>query len=507
MASFSLDGIADLTCESLAWSHRSYKGGKVSAYWFQDEESVIVSDSRELQDMGPQSQPYLIESRQLDPRNRPCVVVEDYLDPIRGLKKARKGAQGCIEDIAESDDGLRFRVTVPNLIDSHTGESATGWVPSRIVKFGYNARFRSLKITGLDLPDVHVPKLARGKVWWTKVETGTLIRYSAPPIEVSSDVNGEPVINFFTHPTNKSIMFHGKCLKGRVYPGDLVYPMVEIMHEGRHEVPFARLPTIGIWANWARGNSLGIAITWKDRHGKWQKLYFEDDTGYEFSDLSKLDVPGTHTGYARVTGLRRFLEQEDVRPMPAWAWDVGTANMVELRYSHLRQTIVMRRSVPDTFIALETKIHGMTVEDTVAPKQLKEQYAAAGIAYDQVNLKFGTWVANRPGDFENGHDPDDGRRSCNFCYLLNEPGGDRFSDELEDKCKKETPKVCVNGWSMGCLPLVFTPAHELQAGTPEGDRRRDAFTMLRFQNPEPFEVDDPCFCELKGFSGSVHFAQ
>ncbi|KAK6003465.1 hypothetical protein QM012_009236 [Aureobasidium pullulans] len=243
--------------------------------------------------------------------------------------------------------------------------------------------------------------------------------------------------------------------------GVRVSAVFEIMDDGKqHEVPWARVPTVGMYRNWSAANALGLRFEWKEgdqfKKMPWQNLhaYSYETTAEDTTDVGT----GALHSYATAEGIRRYLEQETVTNPGAWFRNYGTARILDVSYDHLTQTTTLKEIFPGPPITLKQSFE-------LTSQEIEDQLVAAGFERDRIGDKRGKLDTNR--------------RSCDKCFLIS--GGD--SGPRGRTCLKTThsayhPNCDKKKSCMHCLvagmPCTFTNTRDLC----NSDSMKDALTWL-----------------------------
>ena len=129
--------------------------------------------------------------------------------------------------------------------------------------------------------------------------------------------------------------------------GTKVHVVVEIRLDNQScGVPWSRQPTVGPWSDCFDATQVAMRIEWQDEHGRWVFKHLQSDYPNNFAkDSSKNDINGATTGYRVATGLKAYFLRQN-RPQTQafpWLYDFGIAEMKEIYFDHISQTIGTRR--------------------------------------------------------------------------------------------------------------------------------------------------------------------
>lgn len=112
-----------------------------------------------------------------------------------------------------------------------------------------------------------------------------------------------------------------------------IWVQVEIMKRGRHEVPYAGLGLAGGWDNWPQIFGMGIQIFWNEGKDDWRSRYVRTRTP------QVREGQGNIAGYLKITALRQHLMREEIQSPPSIFFRPKPADVIDLRYNFLQQTI------------------------------------------------------------------------------------------------------------------------------------------------------------------------
>ncbi|KAK5099830.1 hypothetical protein LTS08_005545 [Lithohypha guttulata] len=190
----------------------------------------------------------------------------------------------------------------------------------------------------------------REKVLWIKTtQPGIKVVYrrSGLPVRATGATLGVIFKNGKTYQSaTPNVKFGPHWKEGEGPPkGTEVFPVVELMMNGPHPYPYARLPEVGCFADWHFGNRVGIKLEWKGDDGKWYHQYFQRHNYREYMDSHE---PGCTRGYAETLGLVKYLHQVPQDQPRGWMIDFGIARIKELTWDHMTQTAHLHELVAPT---------------------------------------------------------------------------------------------------------------------------------------------------------------
>ncbi|KAL0254969.1 hypothetical protein SLS55_009493 [Diplodia seriata] len=191
--------------------------------------------------------------------------------------------------------------------------------------------------------------------------------------------------------------------------GQAYYLVVEIKKHGRHPKPYALLPDLGLWQDWAEAKRLGIRFEYENEAGQWRTHYMQDACDPMTKVLSTFGrnnvppIPGSVQIYAESMALINFFMRRTMATQyrPVWWPHLGTGeNVIAYQYNHMQQTWTLN-NIPETFIG-----HGPIAKTW---ESLKQELHAAGA--ERIDLAWSERPMRKSG-----------RNSiwvqyCDFCYL------------------------------------------------------------------------------------------
>lgn len=242
--------------------------------------------------------------------------------------------------------------------------------------------------------------------------------------------------------------------------GAKVHVVVEVRLDNQScGVSWSRQPTVGPWSDWFDATQVAMRIEWQDEHNKWLFKHLQSDYPNNFAkNSSKNDINGATTGYRVATGLKAYFLRQN-RPQTQafpWLYDFGIAEVKEIYFDHLSQTIGTRR-ISDKSNA--TPVRALS-ESQIASLLLRvgaEKYAhrADPNAAEQNKGDTGFPIAPGAVNISRWSDTTPGRPrvKCDYCSSMVKEGG-RTSNQFP--CTEVgSTRRCVACTSVG-KPCTFT---------------------------------------------------
>lgn len=231
--------------------------------------------------------------------------------------------------------------------------------------------------------------------------------------------------------------------------GARVSAVVEIMdNQVQHRVPWARLSTVGVFRNWKNANALGIRYEWQEK-GKTMSMPVQSMKGYSVipANAAGTDAAiGAQRNYLLAEGLRRFLEQKTVVNAPSWFENYGIARVLEVKYDHLMQEIIMEEVYPTQGPTDFRQVQNFYLSDD----EIKQALHAEGFPLDRIDVKNDVLENFRA------------RKACDRCYGLHKIHNLGVSVSIRE-CSDVSPgQPCPNCKAMGML-CTFTHGDVLRA--------------------------------------------
>ncbi|KAL1648486.1 hypothetical protein SLS58_002241 [Diplodia intermedia] len=266
--------------------------------------------------------------------------------------------------------------------------------------------------------------------------------------------------------------------------GSKYWITAEIMKNQRpHPCPWALLPELGPWSDWASVFTLAFKLEYHDEEGRWFQHYFQEvenplsllpDYRY-FTKTGQKPQPvsGSQQMYATVKGLLSYFLRQEFPSAPTWWLDMGQADVREVIFNPADPaTQKIRLQIPPK----TQKPAPVRVPDQVMINQL------ASVGAQNIGRTLNSFSAAEKADLIAEVDKRSGFK-CDSCRLnqvvlvdkvlgARDPGAvvkvlHNFGDASTRVCKPSTidPSKCGCCWIRG-IPCSFTPVHLAYANIP-----------------------------------------
>lgn len=246
-----------------------------------------------------------------------------------------------------------------------------------------------------------------------------------------------------------------------------IHVVVSIRYDGQPcLIPWSRQPTVGPWSDSADATSVSIRIEWQNEQGGWvYKWLMPDYPNTLAKDAAKNDIPGATSGYRIASGLKAYFARQ-IRPITddfPWRYDFGIAEIREVFFDFLAQTIRMRRvaesSIAPPVRALEHREIAQIMlnlgADTYAhradPQAAEDFKGDTGFPVDarHYGMNRRSWSAKGPP-----------RSSCDYCYTMVKRAG-RSANQVN--CREVGETRCCTQCTEHKKPCTFTRSDVLLA--------------------------------------------
>lgn len=212
--------------------------------------------------------------------------------------------------------------------------------------------------------------------------------------------------------------------------GTKVHVVVEVRLDGRPcGVPWSRQATVGPWSDSADATMVAMRIEWPDEDGNWFFKHLQCDYPNNFATVNKADIAGSTTGYRVATGMKAYFLRQH-RPQTQafpWLYDFGIAEIKEIYFDHLSQTIATRRLTTTTNAATVRALADHEIAKLLLDSGA-EKYAHISDPNAAESFKGNTGFPIPPSSVGLNRWNDDskggpGRVSCDYCFAMVKRGG------------------------------------------------------------------------------------
>lgn len=274
----------------------------------------------------------------------------------------------------------------------------TGWVNKKKNWEGLN----------ISSPLYEQPGKNEGTIW-VRQETEDYYIFRKPAVPLNS--SREVIFSLYGPKGGRGAEDSVICKSNNSPPelkiGQAYYVVVEIKKHGRHPKPYALLPDLGHWQDWAEAKRLGIRFEYENK-GQWRTHYFQNssDPTAKVSPMQGRNnippIPGSVQLYAETMALINFFMKRTMETQyrPVWWPNLGTGDIKAYTYNHMEQTWTIN-NIPETFIG-----HGPIAK---TKETIKQELHAAGAK--NIDLAW----SERPLRNAGGNTHYD--KNCDFCLL------------------------------------------------------------------------------------------